>query len=198
MSATDDTRDDRAHWEARYSERGDELDRAPSPWITERALALPDDAVVLDLAGGTGRHAAPLAMAGRSVVVLDFVERAVRVAMRRRSGILGVVADTAALPIRSGSLDAIICVSFLDRTIFGALRDLLAPGGVLLYETFTLAHLDVVARGRARGPRNPAFLLHPNELPRLVAPLTVHEHSEGTVIDEVGERSIARVLAKKP
>ena len=198
MSATDETRDDRAHWEARYSERGDELDRAPSPWITERALALPDDAVFLDLAGGTGRHAAPLAAAGRRVIVLDFVLRAVRAAMGRHAGILGVAADTAALPVRAGSVDAIIGVSFLDRTIFGALRDLLAPGGVLLYETFTKAHLDVVERGRARGPRNPAFLLDPKELPQLVAPLTVQEHWEGTVVDEVGERSIARVRAMKP
>jgi SAM-dependent methyltransferase len=189
--------DDRAHWEARYAERGAELDRAPSPWIIERSLALPDDSLFLDLAAGTGRHAARLAAAGRTVIVLDFVPRAVRAAVERGTSILGVVAATAAIPLRSGSVDAIICVSFLDRAIFGALRALLAPRGVLLYETFTIGHLDVVARGGARGPRNPAFLLHPNELPRLVAPLTVHEHTEGTVVDEVGERSIARVLATK-
>ena len=61
----------------------------------------------------------------------------------------------------------------------------------------TLEHLDVVARGKARGPRNPEFLLHPDELPKLVAPLTVQEHFKGTVVDEVGERSIARIMAVK-
>jgi tellurite methyltransferase len=197
MTPTDRTRADRAHWEERYTERGEALDRSPSPWIIERALALPDDAIILDLAGGTGRHAEPLAAAGKTVVVVDFIPRAVRAAVGRHPGILGVVADATALPIRTGALGAIICVSFLDRSIFSVLRDLLAPGGTLLYETFTMAHLDVVAQGKARGPRNPEFLLHPNELPALAAPLTVQEHFEGMAIDVVGERSIARVRAVK-
>jgi SAM-dependent methyltransferase len=197
MTADGTARDDRAHWESRYAERGDELDRAASPWVIDRALAVPGDALVIDIAGGTGRHAAPLAAAGKTVVVIDFVPRAVAAAVARHPRLRGVAADVSALPIRSGSAGAIICVSFLDRSIFGQLADLLAPGGILLYETFTVSHLDVVARGRARGPRNRAFLLDPGELPRLVRPLIVLEHSEGTVVDEVGERSIARVVARK-
>ena len=197
MTDRSGTRDDREHWEARYSERGDELDRAPSPWIIERALALPKDAYILDLAGGTGRHAASLAAEGRNVIALDFVPRAVAAAMRRHTGIIGVAADTSALPLRADSIDAIVCVSFLDRSIFTSLVNLLVPGGVLLYETFTLAHLDVIARGRARGPRNASYLLSPGELPLLVAPLVVHEHWEGDVVDAVGERSISRVRAVK-
>jgi len=198
MSSGCDSRDDRAHWEARYAERGDETDRRASAWVIERALALPGDTLFLDVAGGTGRHAEPLAKAGRTVVVLDFVPRAVRTAVARDRRMLGVVADVGAPPIRRGSVGAIICVSFLDRSIFRALAEMLAPRGVLLYETFTVDHLGVVARGRARGPRNPAFLLQPGELPRLVAPLAVQEHAEGTIVDEVGERSIARVMAVKP
>ena len=197
MTESDRTRDDRAHWEERYADRGDETDRPPSPWIIERALALPTDVLIIDLAGGTGRHAAPLVDAGRRVIVVDFVERAVHAATRRRAGTLGVVADATALPIRPGSIGAIICVSFLNRSIFGTLGALLAPGGTLLYETFTLEHLDAVARGKARGPKNPAFLLRPKELPTLVSPLEVQEHNEGTVVDAVGERSIARVRAVK-
>ena len=197
MTDPDRTRDDRTHWEGRYAERGEALDRAPSPWIVERALARPRDGLFLDLAGGTGRHAAPLVAAGRRVIVVDFIPRAVQAAMRRQAGTMGIAADATALPIEAGSIGTIICVSFLDRSIFSTLGELLAPGGALIYETFTIAHLDVVARGKARGPRNPAFLLRPNELPELVVPLTVQEHSEGTVIDAVGERSIARVLAVK-
>lgn len=191
------TRDDRTHWEARYVERGSEADRAPSPWIIEKARALPPGAVVLDLAGGAGRHAEPLARQGHHVVVLDFVHRAVAAAMERHKRIDGVVADVRALPVRAASLDAIVCVSFLDRSVFPSLIDALAPGGMLIYETFTLAHLDVVARGGARGPRNAAYLLEPGELPRLVAPLDVREQSEGLVIDGVGERHVARVMAMK-
>lgn len=190
------SRDERAHWEARYADAGDARDRVPSPWVIDRALALPAHTLFVDVAGGTGRHAIPLATAGRRVVVMDFIARAVRIAMHY-GGILGVVADAGALPIRPGSVGAIICVNFLDRSIFPAFAEMLAPGGVLLYETFTIGHLDLVARGRAHGPRNPAYLLRPNEVLGLVGPLLVQEHAEATVVDAVGERSVARVMAVK-
>ena len=191
------SRAERAHWEARYANVADESDRAPSPWIIERALSLPPDTLFVDVAGGTGRHAIPLLEAGRNVVIVDFVARAVQIAMSRNHRALGVVADVGALPIRRGSVGAIICVNFLDRSIFPALAGTLATGGVLLYETFTIAHLDLIALGRASGPRNPRFLLEPDEVLGLVSPLVVQEHAEQTIVDAVGERSIARVMAVK-
>ena len=107
------------------------------------------------------------------------------------------MADAGSLPLAEGSCDAIVCVSFLDRSLFKVFADTLKPGGVLVYETFTRAHLDVVARGGARGPRNPAYLLEPGELPTLVAPLVVLEHEEGLSVDDAGERHVARVMAVK-
>jgi len=164
----------------------------------KRAFSLPRDTFYIDLAAGTGRHAAPIAEDGRCVVAVDFVVHALRIARRRSRSVLGVVADASALPIRAASVGAIICVNFLDRTIFRALADTLRPGGILLYETFTTAHLELVAAGRAQGPRNRRFLLEPGEIVTLVAPLVVHEHAEQTVVDAVGERCIARVMAVKP
>jgi SAM-dependent methyltransferase len=128
---------------------------------------------------------------------VDFVARAVATAAARHPAILGVVADTRALPFASASLDAIVCVSFLDRALFPVLARLLRPGGVLVYETFTLEHLDLVASGRSRGPSNASYLLGRSELPRLVAPLAVREAAEGLVIDDAGERHVARVVAVK-
>jgi SAM-dependent methyltransferase len=197
MSGGLDSRREREEWDARYRERGSEPDRAPSPWVIERCTALPRDAVVLDVAGGAGRHAEPIARSGKTVVVVDFVHRAVLAAVARGEGIIGVVADAGSLPFAEESCDAIVCVSFLDRSLFRAFAKMLRPGGVLVYETFTHAHLDVVARGRARGPRNPAYLLEAGELPKLVAPLVVQEHEEGLVVDDAGERHVARVMAVK-
>ena len=53
---------------------------------------------------------------------------------------------------------AVIVTNYLHRPLFPQLLRALAPGGVLIYETF--------ARGNeAFGkPSNPAFLLHPGEL----------------------------------
>jgi SAM-dependent methyltransferase len=192
-----DADDARADWEARYAKRGDELDREPSSWVIERCLTLPSHSLIVDVAGGTGRHAAALAEQGRTVIVVDFVQRAVAVATARHQRIAGVVADAGTLPFRPESFDAIVCVSFLDRSLFEVFASLLRPGGALVYETFTRAHLGVVARGRARGPRNPAYLLLPNELPALVSPLVVQEHTEGLIVDDSGERHVARVMALK-
>ena len=197
MSAGHDSRRERDEWDARYRERGSESDRAASRWIIERSTGLPVDALILDLAGGTGRHAEPLARGGRTVVLVDFVHRAVATAVARHERILGVVADGSALPFGPESFDAIVCVSFLDRSLFKAFAEMLKPGGVLVYETFTRGHLDVVARGAARGPRNAAYLLEAGELPTLVAPLVVQEHDEGLVVDDAGERHVARVMARK-
>jgi len=197
MSETLGSRDDRALWETRYLERCGDQPGSPSSWVLERCLSLPATTVYLDIAGGSGRHAAPLAAQGRTVVVLDFIERAIRAAVERHASIRGVVADVTALPLCAESVDAVVVVNFLERSAFHAFARLLRPSGTLVYETFTREHLDVVARGLASGPRNPEFLLEPDELPRLVSPLSVLEHEEGLVIDDAGERHVARVRAIK-
>ena len=196
MSGAHDSRRERDEWDARYRERARESDLA-SRWVIEQCAALPVDALILDLAGGIGRHAEPIARGGRTVILTDFVHRAVAAAVARDERILGVVADASALPFQTESFDAIVCVSFLDRSLFKTFVEMLKPGGVLVYETFTRAHLDVVARGRARGPRNAAFLLEAGELATLVSPLVVQEHDEGLVVDDAGERQVARVMARK-
>ena len=72
-------------------------------------------------------------------------------------------------------------------TIMPALVRALAPGGLLMYETFTIGQ-------RERGhPRNPAFLLHPGELLTLIAPLEVVRSREG----DFNGRLIASVAARK-
>jgi len=197
VSAVHDSRRERDEWDARYREREGESAHAAWPWVIDCCASLPADALILDLAGGTGRHAEPIARGGRTVIVMDFVHRAVAAAVARSERILGVVADASALPFAPESFDAIVCVSFLDRSLFALFAGMLKPGGALVYETFTLAHLDVVARGNARGPRSAGYLLEAGELATLVSPLVVQEHDEGLVVDDAGERHVARVMALK-
>jgi SAM-dependent methyltransferase len=188
---------DRTRWRDRYSERGVELEREPSAWVVDRLESLPKNALVLDLAGGSGRHAAAAARTGRTAIVIDFIAQAVAAAVARQTNVLGATADVRALPLRDASFDAIVVVSFLDRSLFPAIRRLLTPGGTLIYETFTLKHLGVVERGKARGPTNAKYLLNPGELPQLAAPLDVVEHEECLVADGAGERHVARMVAMK-
>ncbi len=187
---------DRARWAARYVDRG-EGRRPPSAWVLETVAGLPEAWTVTDIAGGDGRHAVPLAEAGRHVVVVDFVERAVRAAVAAAPGALGIVADVTALPLAPGSVDIALCTNFLDRSIFPHLASLLRPGGCLVYETYLTPHMRLVAAGKARGPSSPRFLLAPGELPRLVAPLVVVSAREGVVRDAAGVRCCASILARR-
>lgn len=61
-------------------------------------------------------------------------------------------------PFGSRLFDGIVVTNYLHRPLFPVLRDSLAAGGVLIFETF--------AKGNERygRPSNPDFLLEPNEL----------------------------------
>jgi tellurite methyltransferase len=76
-----------------------------------------------------------------------------------RHAILLVQTDLehATLPVNSFAL--ILCVNYLQRSLFSQMERALAPGGMLLFETHTRAQLEF-----AGGPRSPMFLLDPGEL----------------------------------
>ncbi len=79
------------------------------------------------------------------------------------TGVAGVttrVADLegAAWPYAPGQFDAVVVTHYLHRPLFAHLLAALAPGGVLIYETFA------VGNERYGRPRNPDFLLQPGEL----------------------------------
>jgi hypothetical protein len=71
--------------------------------------------------------------------------------------------------------DGIVVTNYLHRPLLPAIARALAPGGVLIYETF--AH----GNERFGRPRNPDFLLRPGELLEAFATLTVVAFEQGEV-----------------
>lgn len=189
--------DDRTRWEELYA-TGARPDRPPSGWVASTLARLPNEGPAVDIAGGSGRHAVLLARAGRYVVLVDFVPAAVRRAMDRDPGIHGVVAEVSRLPLRPGRFGLVLVTNFLDRAAMPAIVALVAPGGTLVYETYTTAHLDLVSRGLARGPQSRDYLLDEGELPVLCRPLEVVRYDEGQVQDAAGLRVTARLVATRP
>ena len=108
---------DRNTWQELYA-TGARPDRPPSAWIVDAIGALPNDGPVADIAGGSGRHAGPIAQGGRRVVLVDFAVAAVMRAAARAPSIEGVVADASMLPLRRGSFGVVLVAYFLDRGIF--------------------------------------------------------------------------------
>ena len=66
--------------------------------------------------------------------------------------------EAAAWPYAGRTFGAIVVTNYLHRPLFPHLLAALAPGGVLIYETFALGN------ERYGRPANPDFLLKPGEL----------------------------------
>ncbi len=154
---------------------------------------------VLDLACGEGRHALRCAEAGCRVLGIDRDSAALRAlvqaARARDLPLAGVRADLEAgcdVPVKAGSCGAVLVFRFLFRPLAAAIQALLSPGGLLLYETFTLRQREL-----GYGPKNPAFLLAPGELPGLFPRLRCEHHWEGRT---PGERplELAQLVARRP
>ncbi len=166
----------------------------PSPWLLSNAHLAPHGARTLDVACGRGRHALLLAGAGFPVRAVDRdaaqVERLNALARRLRLPLDAAVVDLEAEGARLGEeeWELVLVFNYLHRPLVPALVRSLAPGGLLLCETF------LVDAARQGGPRNPDHLLLPGELPRLLAPLEVVRQREG----DVDGRAVASVAARKP
>ncbi|BCQ23679.1 methyltransferase domain-containing protein [Caballeronia sp. NK8] len=136
------------------------MESAPSPWVARWAhLAAPGGAV-LDVASGRGRHARWLAARGFAVLAVDRDAEALA-SMSSIAGIDTLSADIEGAPWPlpgDRTFDAVVVTNYLHRPLFGHLIDALAPGGVLIYETFAAGN------GSIGKPSNPAFLLEPGEL----------------------------------
>jgi SAM-dependent methyltransferase len=163
----------------------------PAPWLVANIDLIPPGGVVLDVASGAGRHALFLAQHGWRVHAVDRNASALGM-LEHRAHSLGIPITTEQLDLESGAVsfgsagyDAVIVFNYLHRPLMPAIVAAIKPGGVLIYETFTVGQ---AARGR---PSNPAFLLKDHELPTLVGPLRVVRSREG----DFDGRLVASVVA---
>jgi rhodanese-related sulfurtransferase len=166
----------------------------PSPWLLECGDLIPRSGRALDVACGRGRHALLLASTGLTVTALDRDAAALE-RLQAQADRLGLPVHTRVTDLETGDVDLgtpgyalVIVTRYLHRPLLPHLLLSLAPGGVLIYETF------LEKQAEAGHPRNPAFLLKPGELLELVAPLDVLRQFEG----EVEGNWISAVAARRP
>lgn len=150
----------------------------PSPWVVRHCKRIAPGGSVLDLACGSGRHARYLAGLGFPVLAVDRDAEAIAGLQK----VPDIVAEQHDLegeswPLAGRSFAGIVVTNYLWRSRLPEVLSLLAPGGVLIYETFMLGN---EAYGK---PSNPAFLLEPGELRSIVAAagLTEVDFVEGYV-----------------
>ncbi len=139
----------------------DDARGVPLPWIVQWAGLVPPDATVLDLAAGRGRHALFFAERGHKVVAVD--RDIGRLPMH--PGIEPLAADLedgSPWPLRDQRFGAVVVANYLHRPLMPALIEAVAPGGVLLHQTF------MAGNERFGKPSRPEFLLQDGELLELV------------------------------
>lgn len=174
----------------------------PSAFLLEQEAALREAAhrgPVVELGCGRGRIALRAAAWDLLVVGIDrSPEHLDELARRARADTLRVAPVRAdlegpgGLPLAPGRCGAILVFRYLHRPLAPAIADALAPGGLLLYETFTLHQRDL-----GHGPKNPDFLLESGELPQLFPQLEPLAHWEG-VNQEPKPAAVARLAARRP
>jgi tellurite methyltransferase len=174
---------------------------APSAFFLAQRARLVDAArrgPVLDLACGRGRHALAAAELGATTLAIDRDADALRAlanqARQRQLPLQTLLADLETpfgIPVRAGSCGVILVFRFLFRPLVPAIVAALAPGGLLLYETFTVAQ-----RALGSGPRRAEFLLEPGELAALFGGLEPISYEEGGASGDPPE-CLARLAARR-
>ncbi|MFP6641112.1 MAG: class I SAM-dependent methyltransferase [Myxococcota bacterium] len=158
---------------------------------------------IVDLACGRGRHALAAAERRWPVIGVDrnpvFLEELGHLSRKRGLRVSRMRTDLETpceIPLQDCSAGAVLVFRFLHRPLASAIQRLIAPGGVLLYETFTSAQA-----GLPGGPTNPDFLLRKGELLEMFPELEVVDYAEtdaAATPDAPSSQNLARLVARKP
>jgi tellurite methyltransferase len=156
-------------------------------WIARLRPRAGTMARALDVAMGRGRHACALAAAGFETYGVDARMDALREAKASMPALRAWCADLTTYPLPRSRFDVIVVARYLQRDLFDALREAVLPGGVVLYETFT-----VEQRQLGRGPTSADHLLERGELRARFAEFEILAYEEVSSPD-----ALARIAARK-
>lgn len=176
------------------------MEEGPSQFLVDNLAlfsVLPPDLPVVDLACGEGGNGLYLALRGIKVILMD----------RRKDALLKAADKAAALgvdveireidlerhgtnPFGDDRYAGMVVFRYLHRPLMPLIREAIAEGGLLLYETFTTQQS---ALGR---PKNPDFLLRPGELRGWFADWCIVHYFEGILDDPA--RAVARLACRRP
>lgn len=190
--------DDRERWNARHAEAcvGGWQVRS---WLVDHLELLQErlPGRALDVGCGRGREALYLAEHGFTVDAIDVSDVAVD-AVRDSAGKRDLPVHARRADLSTGAAltgaqpyDVVTCFYFLQRPLLAQIAQALAPGGLVVFETFTRDHVDVLGRDM-----NVRFTLEHNELLRAFADLRVLRYRE-EVIGGGNPRAVASLLAQK-
>jgi SAM-dependent methyltransferase len=163
---------------------------AVSPWVRRWSHLVPASGRVLDVACGQGRHLKWFAQRGHSVTGVDRSAEALA-GLQGIGRLIEADIENGPWPLVGELFDAVVVTNYLWRPLLPTIAASLAPGGVVIWETFADGNQTV---GK---PSRPDFLLQPGELLTAFADLHVVAYENGFL--DAPERYVQRIAAlRKP
>jgi SAM-dependent methyltransferase len=164
-----------------------------SPWVSRWGRLVPAQGTVLDIGCGQGRHMKYFSQRGHAVTGVDRSAEALASASAWGETVLADI-ENGPWPLMMAdkvrTFDAVVVTNYLWRPLFGVMAQSVAPGGVLIYETFARGNETV---GK---PSRPDFLLENGELLRAFPELRVIAYEDGFLDNP--PRFVQRLVAVAP
>ncbi len=187
-------------WDQRYDRAAYIYGEEPVEFLRQQVHTL-GTGKALSLAAGEGRNAVFLAQQGFAVVAVDIspkgLEKCRQLASQKQVEIETVVADLDTYDMGQEQYDLITDFYYHDPSLFTKIIRALKPGGKLILQNFSV---EQPATSRF-GPRNPAYLVKPNELLAHFADYRIRYYQDTVVeLDEgmhQGPGAVVRLIVEK-
>ena len=161
------TQADRERWNRKYAAGNPHPTFEPDPLLVQYAHLLDGRGLALDIACGVGQNALFLARRGYEVVAVDASLVGLRYCRTASAGnglpLHLVAADLDDFVLPRDTFALAIGFRFLSRPLMPRIKQALAPGGLVIYQTFNVNQL------RFAPQMHREYLLEMGELARLFA-----------------------------
>ena len=199
----DESESMKARWNERYDRNMYIYGKEPAAFLKQKLDGLKKGKALV-LAMGEGRNAVYLAQNGFDVTGIDISEVAIekcnKLAKERDTTVNAVVADLTDYDLGETRFDLITKFYYYEPSIFPQIIEALKPGGMFILEQFSIDHLKYRETSRF-GPRNPNYLIKPNELLEHFKSLRILYYEDTVVeLDEgmhKGTAAVIRLIAQK-
>ena len=187
---------DQKRWDEKFRRKKYALGTEANPFLRKYIRLLPRGKA-LDVAAGEGRNTVFLAQHGFDVEAVDIskegLSKARKLARVKSVKIKTFPADLDHYPIAKERYDLITDFYFLDRRLIPRIKKGLKRGGRVVFETYLTEHSNICREG----PRNPRYLLKPNELLTLFGGFRILFYREGIFREGGKKKAIASLIAEK-
>ena len=180
--------EDKGRWNKRYKEKPFRTWVEP---VLEKYIERANVGYALDIACGEGRNTRFLLQKGFEVDAVDFSDYALS-QIEDNPKIHKIDADLDFYSLEKNKYDLIVNINYLNRRFFHQIKEALKPRGVVIFETFIIAHGDF------DNPQNPEYLLRKNELLHAFIDMDVIYYEERLDVNMRSEKTmVASLVAQK-